>query len=355
MNIKEAISELNSRIVLGILVIVGLIGAGVYYMTSCGSTENLEAGAILDNAKLVVSDIKSAKMHMDIKYDLTTDADGEEKDIVEHMSCDIETTSNPVIAHMKGIDETELDGEKSQNEIEVYSMESGKDNISYSRNTALDDEDADTTWYKNVSEANGGQLNAQMSLVATFSNNRDKFKVKKGERVGKIRCHKVNGVLPSTLLNDALGSLGNEDISSVVSVADADKEEAVDIDITAWFSRKSNRPIRIRLDLSKMMEKMLAKESAENNYKYKVNSYVIDITYSRFNKVDIISVPTEVIESAGQNIDKTPSNETLKQYLKNVDLKSIGLDVEDMDNWTEEDWQDAKDALYEFYGINSDE
>ena len=103
------------------------------------------------------------------------------------------------------------------------------------------------------------------------------------------------------------------------------------------------------------MEKMLAKESAENNYKYKVNSYVIDITYSRFNKVDIISVPTEVIESAGQNIDKTPSNETLKQYLKNVDLKSIGLDVEDMDNWTEEDWQDAKDALYEFYGINSDE
>ena len=55
-----------------------------------------------------------------------------------------------------------------------------------------------------------------------------------------------------------------------------------------------------------------------------------------------------------KNIEKTPSNESLKKYLENVDLESIGLDVNDMDNWSEQDWQDAKEALYELYGLEDE-
>lgn len=356
MGIRDRISELNSKVVLVIGIIVCLIGFAVFYLTSCGNTENLEAGAILDNAKLTVSDIKSAKIHMDIKYDLTTKVDDKSSDIVENMSCDVDTTSNPVIAHMKGIDELDYDGEKTESEVEVYSMESSGKNISYSSNIVLGDDDkkSEKSWFKNTSDATGGQLKAQMSLVATFSDNRDRFRVKKGEKVGKVRCHKVEGTLSSELLNEALKGMGDEDMSSILTVANASKEEPVEIKITAWFSRKTSRPVRIRMDLSKLMEKMLASENKENNTEFKVNEYVIDIRYSKFNKVGIISVPEEVIDSAMENIEKTPSNETLKKYLENVDLESIGLDVEDMDNWTEQDWQDAKDALYEYYGINSD-
>lgn len=352
MSLREKLADLNTRCLLIIISIICLILFAVFYITSCGSTENLEAGAILDNAKLAVSDIKSAKIHMGITYDLVTSVDDEEKNIIEHMDCNIETTSNPVITHMKGIDKLDFDGEESQNEVEVYSMENADNNIVYSRNTPLkEDDESKQEWYKNVSAANGGQLKAQMSLVSTFSNNREKFRVKKMEKVGKIRCTKVNGILSSDLLNEALKGMGNEDVNSIISVANADKEEPVDIEITAWFSKKSSRPVRITMDLSKLMEKMLVSESADNSSTYKVNKYIIDIRYSKFNKVGIISVPDEVIESAVENIEKTPSNEAMKKYLENIDLKSIGLDVEDMDNWTDKDWQDAKDALYEFYGI----
>lgn len=358
MKVREMLRDVNLKLVLSIFAMLCVVMVTVSYVTSCGSTENLEAGAILDNAKLVVSDIKSAKIHMDIKYDLTSKMEDDEKNIVENMSCDVETTSNPVIAHMKGIDELDYDGDVSKSDIEMYSMESVNNNVVYSRNTPITDDDEDEAeeekWYKSVSEANGGQLKAQMSLISTFSDNREKFRVKKGEKVGKIRCHKVQGTLSSDLLNDALKYMGNEDVSSVVSVADANKEEPVDIEITAWFSRKSNRPVRIKMNLSKLMEKMLAKESSESNYDFKVNEYTIDIRYSKFNKVGIISVPDEVIESAMKNIEKTPSNESLKKYLENVDLESIGLDVNDMDNWSEQDWQDAKEALYELYGLEDE-
>lgn len=322
-------------------------------LSSCSnSTENMEAGAILDNAKLAVSDVKSAKIHMDIKYDLITDDGKNENHVVESMSCDIETTDNPVISHMQGIDNLETDDNESQSEVEVYSLESGENEISYIRNTEIrDDVKSNKQWYKKVASATGGQLKAQMALVATFSDNREKFRVKKGEKIGKVRCNKVEGVLPISVLEKSLKGIGNKDVSSILSVTDMNEDKGVDIKITAWFSRKSSRPVRIKLDLSEVMSAMLGEENTDSSYEYDVDEYTIDIRYTNYNKVGIISVPDEVLGSAIENEENTPSDETLKKYFETIDLKSIGLDIEDMDNWTEEDWLNAKDALYEYYGI----
>jgi hypothetical protein len=253
---------------------------------------------------------------------------------------------------MLGIDNLETDDNESQSEVEVYSLESGENEISYIRNTEIrDDVKSNKQWYKKVASATGGQLKAQMALVATFSDNREKFRVKKGEKIGKVRCNKVEGVLPISVLEKSLKGIGNKDVSSILSVTDMNEDKGVDIKITAWFSRKSSRPVRIKLDLSEVMSAMLGEENTDSSYEYDVDEYTIDIRYANYNKVGIISVPDEVLGSAIENEENTPSDETLKKYFETIDLKSIGLDIEDMDNWTEEDWLNAKDALYEYYGI----
>ena len=58
MKVREMLRDVNLKLVLSIFAMLCVVMVTVSYVTSCGSTENLEAGAILDNAKLVVSDIE---------------------------------------------------------------------------------------------------------------------------------------------------------------------------------------------------------------------------------------------------------------------------------------------------------
>ena len=334
------------RIIFVLLIIV--IGI---CLDSCGG--NIDTSALFDNALVSIKDIDSADINMIISYGLCEEHNEKTTDIKEVMDCKIKTTNNPAITYTQATDTTTYDDKSIAYDITSYSVESGDVLISYSKSEGGDEDEKnaynDGKWYKSTSEATGGQLKAQMSLIKTCAKYEKNFSYDKKEKVNKVKCHKVTGTISGKSIYEALGELGSEDTNNLLNAYSGSEDDEVKVEM--WFSVKTGEPVKIKLNLKSLMESMIKNEDYGEDYSYSVNDYYIELIYNSFNTVGIIEVPDEVIEGAISTEESIPDDEEYMKYFENIDLESIGLRLDNISNWSEEDWEKAKEKLYEYYDI----
>ncbi len=260
---------------------LALVVAMVFLFTGCG--KKLSDAEIIDNAGKQMKELSNYAMTMDIQMGIKSS--GLEMSIP--FTIDLELDNQSKLGYMKLV--AEILGISITSES--YMDASTNPNVTYTKEVMAD------TWTKKYSE-DADEFDDIVSITENSEN------IEKKESNDKnILYYQV------TITKEKMQELLNESMSTVESDTETYTIDG-DVIVDLYIDKKTNYITKMEMDLLDVIS--FDEEDTE------LTAFTMSITFSKFNEIDKITIPDEVIENAVEE----------QEEYDDTDIESSGIDYE---------------------------
>lgn len=238
--------------------------------------------------KIMLEMVKSLANISSFSNEISVDIKLEDVIYVTEVSMDLmmESTLNPSAGHVAGIAGIKMYGVKLESPLEIYQIEENGENVTYS---SLDD-----SWMKSVTES-GTSTGVTISdgFLDNLNDMIDAFQLAEATvSVYEEECYEMYGTITCADLKSLVG----EEMLQAYGLVEIPEQEAIDemmIPITIDVYTEDMLPARIHVDMTDEMNELYDEYGESTN----VNDFTIDLKFSKYNEIDAITVPEEVIQA----------------------------------------------------------
>lgn len=265
----------------------------VLSLCACGSPRT--SAEVMKKAGENLAKVKS--MTFDMTLEMSMSAGGETVDMVVGMEG--ETTTEPVVVHADmaidlgtlGAMEMELYAEQNDDTVTTYISALGQ----WRKEEApLDEENA-------ALDAKG-----DMGSSLAYASGLEEIGV---ETVGGVEAARYDGVITKEHLQEVLKNTGVlDDLGDAMdlkkSLEDAAENTAGlgDIPISIWIDKEAMLPVRYEMDMTEMMQKLMAQALSAVSAEYPMVSQVkVSMTIGGIDTVEAITIPDEARNAASMS------------------------------------------------------
>lgn len=271
-------------------------------MTACGGKDG---GGDGDAASAMLSARESMKKVTSMSYtysmEMSMQAEGQTVEMKVDGTADM--TMDPVAVKMTM--NMNMLG-MSLTGIELYMVQEGSQVVTY---TGMDlFGQGEKTWTKTTGgDSDAGvsmeQYNAKDSFDLYLKNGAN-FKATGTETVQGAAATRYEGVIAKDMLKDTLEQSGSMD--QLDGMVDANIDDVLkkigDIPVTMWLDNETGLPVKYVIDMTNLLVSMveMAAENSGESTDVSADKFVMTMEVTKYNGVDEIKVPQDVLDSAAE-------------------------------------------------------
>ena len=267
--------------------------AMMFTLAACGKEEGgADAASVMVAAQQELTKVSS--MRYTYTMEMAISAEGQSVEMKVDGTADV--TMNPYAA--KTTMSMDMLG-MALKDVQIYMVSEGGQMVAY---TGMDMTGAgQNQWYKSLADDSG--MNAeQYDAVEAFElymKNGSNFKAVGTDTVQGASATRYEGVITSDMLEDTLEESGSVDnIPSLLGEGYGDVLASLSgIPITIWIN-DAGLPVKYVFDMTSMMTELLQNSADSEDADVSVDKFVMSMEVLGYNRVEAITVPQEVLDSA---------------------------------------------------------
>ncbi|MCI6638901.1 MAG: DUF6612 family protein [Bilifractor sp.] len=281
----------------------------VFSMSACAGAAPT-AQSVAAGVEKSMGRVTSASENVEVDFSGSLAVSGVTADVSMHMESSVEETTDPFAAHANTEARLSVFGNSTKSKTENYMIMEDGQLITYSNAD-------DSGWEKTTTKLKDSEKDKLMSLY-----NKDLYsKIADGSQEATLEeaTENVNGkaayILDTTLEGDLLKSLFLESVNSESSEEalklDEINWEDLSSDVRIYIYKETKQPAKLEMDASKIgesyMKQLLALSAGDDTMDLDVNSFDVNITFDKYNKVEEITIPNEAMK-AEESADDNPGS-----------------------------------------------
>lgn len=262
-------------------------------LAACAGGEE-SAEEVLERAQAAMEDVTSLHYTMDMEMAFTTEGEtveiataAEADCITEPLAIDMDMSMT-----MLGLFDTDL---------KFYVLQDGD---TYTTYTGIENEDGTTTWSRDVLEDLGdmAQYDGRTSM-ALYLENGTQFKKTGTEEAAGVTADRYDGVITQDSLDAVLNATGALDRLEAMSGEDMRGllGQMGNLPVSIWIDPAAGLPVKYALDMTEMMQNLLAKAKTEDSAApgddLTVDQCSVVMLCSNYNAVAPVQVPQEALDA----------------------------------------------------------
>lgn len=247
-----------------------------------------------------ISNVSSFEGNMKMDLDLNMGMGGTEIPFTTKLDVNIKSNTTPPIIHMNGNMDMKLFGGTTKGTIESYITADNENIITYTK--AADD----SSWSKTISDGTTSSSSDVLNMMSGITISDAKYTLEGEEKYNDADVYVLKATLSYDQVKSILSSsyLESSAISSELTSENYDYSK-FNPTVTMYVYKDSRLPAKVSIDMAKAFEDLMDSlsgstpdEANESDSYIKANKFLVEMSFSNFNKTEKIEIPANVLKSA---------------------------------------------------------